>query len=121
MNRLGTLQRYGVALAFGSDTPVTPLAGWETVRAAAQHAQPAERMAPWSAFDAATRGAHRAARDDAAGTLTPASRASLAVWDCEGELALGDLPPLEPEVDLPTCVLTVAAGETIYDPGVVGR
>ena len=44
MNRLGTLERSGVRLAFGTDSPVTPLAGWATVRAAVQHWQPSERL-----------------------------------------------------------------------------
>ena len=70
MNRFGTLERSGVRLAFGTDAPVTPLAGWATVQAAVQHWQPRERLSVTSAFDAATRGAHWAAFADNAGTDT---------------------------------------------------
>ena len=84
MNRLGTLERAGVPLAFGTDAPVTPLAGWATVRAAVQHWQPSERLSVASAFDAATRGAHWAAFADNAGTIRVGAVASLAVWDVDG-------------------------------------
>lgn len=119
MNPLGSLQRAGVPLALGSDSPVTPLAGWETVRAAVQHHQPGERMDPWSAFDAATRGGHWAAHDDTAGRLTVGSRASFAVWDDVAGADAGPvgLPWLEPGADLPGCVLTVASGRIVYDAG----
>ena len=35
MNPVRQLHRAGVALAFGTDAPVTPLAGWAMVRDAA--------------------------------------------------------------------------------------
>ncbi|MCW2809824.1 MAG: hypothetical protein JWP61_282, partial [Friedmanniella sp.] len=69
MNPLASLQSAGVRLAFGTDAPVTPVAGWETVRSAVQHWRPDERLTPAVAFDAATRGGHAAAREDRAGTL----------------------------------------------------
>jgi hypothetical protein len=122
MNPLGSLQRNGVPLAFGSDSPVTPLAGWETVRAAMQHHQPGERMDVGTAFDAATAGGHRAARDDAAGTLTVGARASLAVWEEPGLTRAntwsgGELPQLTPGSPLPECVLTLASGQLVHDSG----
>src|SRR4029450_12049260 len=124
MNRLGTLQRSGVPLAFGTDSPVTPLAGWATVQAAAQHWQPAERLSVASAFDAATRGGHWAALADNAGTIRVGAVANLAVWDV-GDAALEGPAPL-PRLDagvLPTCVATISAGQLIYQSGwlVVGE
>ena len=87
MNRLGTLERSGVPLAFGTDSPVTPLAGWATVQAAVQHWQPGERLSVASAFDAATRGGHWAAFADNAGTvqvgavaILPYGTSEIPVW-----------------------------------------
>jgi predicted amidohydrolase YtcJ len=121
MNRLGSLHRARVPLAFGSDSPVTPLAGWETVRAAVQHHQPDERMNPWAAFDAATRGGHWAAHDDAAGTLSVGSRASFAVWESDPDelrsVELGGLPTLDPGAALPSCAVTVATGRVVHHSG----
>ena len=42
MNRFRSLERAGVRLAFGTDAPVTPLAGWATVRSAVRHWRPSE-------------------------------------------------------------------------------
>jgi len=115
MNRFVTLQRSGVPLAFGTDAPVTPLAGWATVRAAVRHWQPNERMTVASAFDAATRGAHWAAFTDNAGTVQVGALANLAIWDVPGD-GLQEPTPL-PRLDdgpLPTCVATMSAGQLIY-------
>jgi predicted amidohydrolase YtcJ len=115
MNRLATLERYGVPLAFGTDAPVTPLAGWATVQAAVQHWQLCERVSVTSAFDAATRGAHWAAFSDNAGTVQVGAVASLAVWDVEPS-GLEREPPLPGLRDgvLPTCAATISAGKLIY-------
>jgi predicted amidohydrolase YtcJ len=115
MNRLGSLQRSGVPLAFGTDSPVTPLTGWATVRAAAQHWQPGERLSVASAFDAATRGGHWAAFADNAGTIRVRALANLAVWDVEPGAVEGE-PPLPALRDgvLPTCAATISAGQLIY-------
>src|SRR5690606_3172573 len=59
------LLRAGVPLAFGSDSPVTPLDPWGTVRAAAFHRTPEHRVSVRAAFTAHTRGGWRAVgRDD---------------------------------------------------------
>jgi predicted amidohydrolase YtcJ len=114
MNRFGTLERAGVPLAFGTDAPVTPLAGWATVQAAVQHSQPRERMSIGSAFDAATRGAHWAAFADNAGTIEVGALANLAVWDLadSGLEEPGGLPRLD-DVPLPICAATISAGQFI--------
>jgi predicted amidohydrolase YtcJ len=115
MNRLGSLQRSGVPLAFGTDSPVTPLTGWATVRAAVQHWQPGERLSVASAFDAATRGGHWAAFADNAGTIRVGALANLAVWDVEPGGVEGE-PPLPALRDgvLPTCAATISGGQLIY-------
>jgi len=115
MNRFGSLERVGVRLAFGTDAPVTPLAGWATVRSAVRHCQPGEGLSVRSAFDAATRGAHWAAFADNAGTIQAGALASLAIWDIDNTELDGPapLPRLDGD-ELPTCVATISAGRLIY-------
>ncbi|WP_461030845.1 amidohydrolase family protein, partial [Streptomyces sparsus] len=60
LNPYAALQRAGVPLAFGSDSPVTPLDPWGTVRAAAFHRTPEHRISVRGAFTAHTRGGWRA-------------------------------------------------------------
>lgn len=65
LNPYAALLRAGVPLAFGSDSPVTPLDPWGTVRAAAFHRTPGHRVSVRAAFTAHTRGGWRAVgRDD---------------------------------------------------------
>jgi hypothetical protein len=117
MNPLGALHRAGVPLAFGSDSPVTPLNAWTTVRAALRHGQPSQRLSFDAALDAATRGAHWAARDDRAGTLTSGSLASFAVWE---DAPVGFGAPGEQLDALPRCVRTVSRGRTTFDVAAAG-
>ena len=44
MNPFGSMHRAGVVLAFGSDSPITPIDPWAGVRAAAYHHAEDERM-----------------------------------------------------------------------------
>ena len=60
LNPLALLASEGVPLAFGSDTPVTSMNPWETMRAAAHHRTPGSAISVRAAFAAATRGAWRA-------------------------------------------------------------
>ena len=69
-----------MALAFGSDSPVTPLDPWGTVRAAVRHRNPAHRLSVRSAFAAHTRGGWRAVHRDGEGVLAPGAPATFAVW-----------------------------------------
>jgi predicted amidohydrolase YtcJ len=119
MNPLGTLCGAGVPLAFGTDAPVTPIAGWGMVRAAAQHSRPGERLHPVDALAVATSGGHWAGRIDRAGTLEPGALASFAVWDVRpaSRSAVPDLPDLEPGSADPECVLTVAGGRIAFRSG----
>jgi predicted amidohydrolase YtcJ len=117
MNRCGSIHRAGVPLAFGTDSPVTPIAGWETVRAAVRHWQPSERMTVEDAFAAATLGGHWATGVDNGGVLTPGWRADLAVWDVVGSVTPSGLPQLEAGTPLPACAATVVAGRQIYGTG----
>ena len=122
----------GVALAFGSDTPgdaVRPV-GRRPGRGLAPHARPSGSPSR-AAFDAHTRGGWRAARRDEGGVIAVGAPASIAVWDVPGDLVVQtpdarvaawstdpragvpQLPDLHPDVDLPTCVLTLRRRATI--------
>jgi len=136
MNPYASLNRAGVALAFGSDSPVTALGPWAAVRAAAHHHAEGERMTVRAGFNAHTRGGWRAARRDEGGVIALGAPASIAVWDVPGDLVVQTpdarvaawstdpragvphLPDLHPDLGLPHCVLTLVAGEAAHEePG----
>jgi predicted amidohydrolase YtcJ len=117
-NPIGAMHATGVSLAFGSDSPVTPLDPWGAVAAAAAPRNPAYRMRVRAAFAASTRGGWRAAGIDGAGVLAPGAAATFAVWDTPGGVRDG-LPAVLPDADgappqRPVCRRTVLAGDTIY-------
>ncbi len=137
LNPLALLASSGVPLAFGSDSPVTGVDPWATVRAAVHHRTPGSAVSARAAFSAATRGAWRAAgiRDGVTGTLVPGAPASYAVWDLPGgaddlEVAAPSdtvarwstepnsrvpaLPSLDPAHALPTCRTTVHRGAVLH-------
>ncbi|MFF4802166.1 amidohydrolase [Streptomyces sp. NPDC001351] len=131
LNPFAALLRAGVPLAFGSDSPVTPLDPWGTVRAAAFHRTPEHRVSVRAAFTAHTRGGWRAIGRDDAGVLVPGAPADYAVWRTD-ELVVQapddrvarwstdprsgtpGLPDLSPGRDLPVCLRTVVGGRTVF-------
>lgn len=131
LNPYASLLRAGVPLAFGSDSPVTPLDPWGTVRAAAFHRTPEHRVSVRAGFTAHTRGGWRAVGRDDAGVLVPGAPADYAVWRT-GELVVQapddrvsrwstdprsgtpGLPDLTPGGELPVCLRTVVFGQTVY-------
>ncbi|MFI5489683.1 amidohydrolase [Micromonospora echinaurantiaca] len=125
-NPMGSMHAVGVALAFGSDSPVTPLDPWGSVRAAAAHHNPAQRMSERAAFAAHTRGGWRAVHLDNEGVLALGAPATFAVWSTPAGVDRG-LPVLQaddPEArgpqdptPLPVCRRTVLRGEVIYEEG----
>jgi predicted amidohydrolase YtcJ len=115
MNPFASMHRAGVALAFGSDTPVTPFDPWGGVRAAAWHHTETERLTVKAAFDAHTLGGWRAARRDHAGVLGPGASATYAVWETAPEAGSSGLPDVSAEATLPTCVRTVVDGLQIFE------
>jgi predicted amidohydrolase YtcJ len=118
MNPFASMRRAGVTLAFGSDSPVTAMGPWAAVRAAVHHHHPAERLTVEAAFEAHTRGGHRARRADDAGTLVSGAAATYAIWEHADRTARDGadrLPALAPSEPLPSCVRTVVAGTTVFD------
>ncbi|MCS0604469.1 amidohydrolase [Streptomyces sp. LP11] len=131
LNPYAALLRAGVPLAFGSDSPVTPLDPWGTVRAAAFHHTPEHRISVRAAFTAHTRGGWRAVGRDDAGVLVPGAPADYAVWRTD-ELVVQapddrvarwstdprsgtpGLPDLSPGRELPVCLRTVVGGRAVF-------
>ncbi|MCX5282030.1 MULTISPECIES: amidohydrolase [unclassified Streptomyces] len=131
LNPFASLLRAGVPLAFGSDSPVTPLDPWGTVRAAAFHRTLEHRVSVRAAFTAHTRGGWRAVGRDDAGVLVPGAPADYAVWrtaelvvqapddrvarwSTDPRSGTPGLPDLTPGNDLPVCLRTVVGGRTVF-------
>lgn len=133
LNQLALLASEGVPLAFGSDTPVTSMNPWQTVRAAIEHHTPRSALSARAAFAAATRGGWRAGgvRDGVTGTLVPGAAASYAIWDTDHlevsapanavqrwstdpRSRVPALPRLAAGSELPRCRQTVHRGVVIH-------
>ncbi len=133
LNPLALLASQGVPLALGSDSPVTGIDPWLSVRAAVNHHTAGSAVSARAAFAAATRGGWRAAgiRDGDIGTLVPGAPASYAVWDAgaldvsaprdavqrwstDPRSRVPALPRLGAADALPRCRQTVHRGAVIY-------
>ncbi|MHA7207958.1 amidohydrolase [Arthrobacter sp. MDT1-65] len=131
MNRFASLLAAGVLVALGSDSPVTPLDPWASVRACLRHSSPAENISARAAFIAHTRAGWRlAGRSPLMGQLAPGTPASFAVWKVD-ELMVQTpdnrvqswstdpragtplLPALDTE-NAPLCLETVHHGRRLY-------
>jgi predicted amidohydrolase YtcJ len=136
MNPFATMAAAGVALAFGSDAPVTAADPWRAVQAAAHHRTPGSELSPRSAFTAHTRGGHRAAgrTDRGIGTIgigapahlavlqagelvRPATDPKVARWSTDPRSRVPLLPDLTPGVELPHTLATVVGGRVVFDTG----
>ena len=106
MNPYAMLAAAGVTLAFGSDSPVTPLDPWGGVRAAVSHHAVDQRLAPEVALEAHTRGGWRAGGRDQAGRLEPGAPASFAIWDATTLASALERTP--------TCTRTVVDGRDVF-------
>jgi predicted amidohydrolase YtcJ len=114
LNPLAALARTRVAMAFGSDSPVTPFDPWGAVRAATHHHVRDQRLDLDTAFAAHTTGGWRAARVDGAGRLTRGAPATFAVWDVGAAAVPGRWPDLD-ATPRPRCLLTVRDGQILHD------
>lgn len=132
MNPLADFVAAGVPMAFGSDSPVTPVDPWAAVAAAALHRERGQRISPQTAFRAHTLGGWRAARlgRTGAGELRLGAPASFAVWETDvlrapephlhpgapgpGHRAAGPLLPDLEASPVPLCRRTVRDGVVIH-------
>lgn len=132
MNPFAAFYAAGVPVCFGSDSPVTPLRPWSSVRACVEHHNPEERISARAAFLGHTRAGWRAARyaNPMAGQLVPGAPASFAVWEVEElmvQVADGRVQswstdprartPLLPALDTgsdPVCLQTVKDGTELF-------
>ena len=135
MNAFASLYAAGVPICFGSDSPVTPLNPWASVRACLEHRNPDQRISARAAFLGHTRAGWRAAKysNPMAGQLVPGAPASFAVWEVEElmvQVADGRVQswstdprartPLLPALDTgndPVCLLTVRDGQELFTNG----
>jgi predicted amidohydrolase YtcJ len=110
-NPFADLSDAGVALALGSDAPVTPLDPWGGVHAAVDHRTPGSGLRPFDAFDAATHGGWYAARaEHPVGPLAVGAPAHLALWATPDPLAA-----VLAGRGRPTCRLLLVDGVPIGD------
>ena len=140
MNPYATMLRAGMTVAFGSDSPVTPMDPWHAVRAAVHHHDERQRVDVRAAIEAHTAGGwaaasatpqHRASaastsperRLDGGGVIEVGAPAYVAVWDAGGDTAGGDTAGdidlaelVAPGRELPRCVMTIVAGRAAHDP-----
>lgn len=124
---LAAAARAGVALIFGSDSPVTPVAPWAAIRAATTLDQ-SRALTGLAAFRAHTATANRRAGEPASGELAVGAVADFAAWEVA---QLDDAPnsgrfntdprsfalPLPVLDEEPSCLLTVRAGDVIFSSG----
>jgi len=109
LNPIGDLRRSGVAVAFGSDAPVTPLDPWGAVRAAVNHRNSAQRIEFSEALDSHTRLGWHAAGIDDAGRIAVGQAAHLGIWGSGGV----DAYPSSGS----TALRTVIDGMSMWDSG----
>ncbi|UVJ37747.1 amidohydrolase [Arthrobacter sp. CJ23] len=132
MNPFAAFYSKGVPVAFGSDSPVTPLRPWSSVRACLEHNNPEQRISARAAFLGHTRAGWRASkyRNPLMGQLVPGAPASFAVWEVEELMVqVADnrvqswstdpraRTPLLPALDTgndPACLQTVREGQELF-------
>jgi predicted amidohydrolase YtcJ len=132
MNPFAHLYSAGVPVCFGSDSPVTPLRPWSSIRACLEHHNEDQRISARAAFLGHTRAGWRAVKysNPMAGQLVPGAPASFAVWEVEElmvQVADGRVQswstdprartPLLPALDTgtdPVCLQTVRDGLELF-------
>ncbi|MFJ5956294.1 amidohydrolase [Paenarthrobacter sp. NPDC092416] len=132
MNPFASFYASGVPITFGSDSPVTPLRPWSSIRACLEHSNPEQRISARAAFLGHTRAGWRATRNrnPLMGQLVPGAPASFAVWEVEELMVqVADsrvqswstdprartplLPALDTGTD-PVCLQTVREGQELF-------
>lgn len=112
LNPLAALLDAGVTLAFGSDSPVTPIDPWGAIRAAVSPTNPAHAISLDAALHAHSRAGWRFARadGDGSGVLQPGAPATYAVFEAAESIAAAISTH-------PRCLRTVLRGRALFDSG----
>ncbi len=136
LNRFADFTRAGIPLVFGSDSPVTPLAGWASVRDASAHPDPVQAPSLRHAVAAATRGGWRCAGRPEVGRIAVGAAAHLAWfavtdgwqqqdgddrvarWSTDPASGVPPLPALGPDRALPDCRGLLVGGRPAAVPAV---
>ncbi len=115
---LRTMVDAGVHVAFGSDSPVTPLDPWGGVRAAVSHHNPGQRLTVSEAFTAHTAAGYELAGRPG-GVIAAGQPATYVIWEdpMEGKRRWdGGLPDLSEAGDpAPMAARTVVDGHVAFD------
>ncbi len=126
LNPFAALAEAGVPLAFGSDSPVTPFAPWEAIRAALTHRTPEHRISLAAALLAHTVHGRAAGPRVAPGPVGPDLRvgepATFTAWRSPALASGSDhLAALDDELragdPAPGCAVTVIDGRIGHRPG----
>lgn len=130
MNTFAAIASSGVTMAFSSDSPVTPIDPWRTVKAAMTHHTSKHRISARAAFTAHTRGGWRAVKDDHAGVIAEGAPAHIAIWKVDQyaisvpddrvrawstDVRSGTPPLPDLESKEPHCLATLRNGSAIFD------
>lgn len=109
LNAVGEILAAGVTVAFGSDSPVTPLDPWGAVHASMNHRSPVQRIDLARALHAHTRAGWHAAGVDDAGLIRVGAPAHLAIWRSSEDA----------EIPAPgsTALRTIVDGDIVWDCG----
>jgi predicted amidohydrolase YtcJ len=117
-----SMARAGVSLAFGSDWPVTTPNPMDWIHVAVNRDYPGDTDGPFlpeealsvrMAFEAATSGAARAARQDARGVIEPGRQGDLVVLD----RTLAEVP--NEELHDVSVAATIVRGDVVFERGAV--
>ena len=93
MNPFATMARAGVALAFGSDAPVTAADPWAAVQAAAHHRTPGQRTVRAGGVHRAHQGRASSGRPDGPGDRHASASAHRRTWRSSGPANSSGRPP----------------------------
>lgn len=129
LNPFGTILSSGGVVVASSDSPVTSMNKWESVRAMTEHHVTAERISSRAAFAAHNRSWWRHNGNSESGTISVGSKSHLALWEVpEFEQPTTDpaikrwstdprsaTPPLpDLSAGIPRCMLTIREDDVIY-------
>ncbi|CAB4849976.1 unannotated protein [freshwater metagenome] len=113
LNPFAALVASQVELVLGSDSPVTAMDPWGSIRAAVGHRTPAHAIDVRTAFDAHTRAGFGVVGDTSSGVLAVGATATFAIWHRDDFDTATRWPILIGDYS-PSCMGTVRNGSRLY-------